>query len=94
MMITIPLLLILAALQFADGWTTYRILNRGGHERNPIMLALFDRYGVIPTLVIVKLIVMAAAIAALLLAPVAAQWAIAGICLYYCWLVWGNWRQL
>ena len=93
-MMALFLLFILSALQFADGWTTYRILNRGGHERNPIMLALFERLGAVPALVGMKLLLMGAAVIALLLAPVAAQWAIEGICLYYCWIVWGNWRQL
>jgi hypothetical protein len=91
---TIVLFITLAALQFADGWTTYRILNRGGHERNPIMLALFDRIGVIPALVGMKLLLVAAAIIALLLAPIAAQWAIAVVCIGYGWLVWTNWKQL
>ncbi len=52
MMETILALFIL--LQYADGWTTYRILKRDGRELNPVLAKLFDQFGVFPSLIVIK----------------------------------------
>ena len=49
------LVILLALMQAADGWTTYRAITRGiGHERNRLVRALVERVGVYWALVILK----------------------------------------
>lgn len=51
--------LLLFVLQIADTWTTWRVLSLGGHEENPPLAWLMKRLGVVPALVVVKLVAMA-----------------------------------
>ena len=48
------LLAFLILLQYADGYTTYKILGNGGRELNPILAKAFDHFGVLPSLVVIK----------------------------------------
>lgn len=48
------LLALFAILQIADGYTTHRILQQGGSELNPIMAMLFEEFGHLPVLVLLK----------------------------------------
>ncbi len=51
---------ILCALQVADIYTTQRILKNGGREINPVMAKLFDKFGVMPSLIVTKSLLLAA----------------------------------
>jgi hypothetical protein len=93
-MLNLILLSLLTVLQFADAYTTHIILSRGGRENNPLMRSLFERLGILPAMAVMKGLVILAAGVAVVLAPVPAQWAIAAVCIFYCWLVWKNWREL
>ena len=57
-----PLLVIFVLLQYADGYTTHRILSRGGRELNPFLAGLFAKFGHIAPLAIVKSAFVAAGI--------------------------------
>jgi len=46
------LILFVVASQIADAYTTHRLLERGGVERNPFMAPLVERLGVLPLAVI------------------------------------------
>jgi hypothetical protein len=48
----ILLAILLSLLQVADAVTTYKILNNGGRELNPVMDWLFKRFGMLNVLVI------------------------------------------
>lgn len=53
----IPALILLVLLQAADVWTTYIIVEkRGGRELNPFLARLFKEFGLVPTLLIVKVL--------------------------------------
>jgi len=54
----VALLFIFILLQIADSLTTVHILKNGGSEANPVMNGLFQRFGMIPSLVVMKLIVI------------------------------------
>jgi hypothetical protein len=54
----IYLLILLILLQIADCLTTVHILKNGGREANPMMNWLFNKIGTIPSLVIMKLLVI------------------------------------
>ena len=43
-------------LQLADGWTTHQILKRGGYERNPLVRMAMDTLGVVPALMLYKVL--------------------------------------
>lgn len=69
------------ALSIADGITTYRALNRKGtREANPVLRVLFDKFGIVQTLVATK----GAAIAAVwyTMGPYS-LWVLAGVNAFY-----------
>ena len=43
-------------LQLADGWTTHEILKRGGYERNPLVRMAMETLGVVPALLLYKVL--------------------------------------
>lgn len=89
---SIWLFVLLAALQLADAWLTVRVLNeRSGRELNPVMRWIFERMGVIPGLVAVKLAMLAIVLIALSVVP---SWALAALCGVYVGVVAFNWHQL
>lgn len=47
-------------LQMADAYTTYVILSKGGRELNPVMRVIMDRMGVLPGLLICKILLCVA----------------------------------
>lgn len=59
--LSLLLLLLLALLQLADGWTTWRILRMGGQELNPVILRLMLSIGIVPALMLKGIAVIAAA---------------------------------
>jgi hypothetical protein len=56
------LAILLSLLQVADAATTYKILNNGGRELNPVMNWLFKRFGMLNVLVVKVILVSAAGI--------------------------------
>ena len=81
-------LAIFSLLQVADAALTYKVISAGGVELNPVMRWLFDRIGVIPGLVIAKVLITALVV---LFAP----WqVVAGLCVLYAGVVSWNTYQL
>jgi ABC-type transport system involved in Fe-S cluster assembly fused permease/ATPase subunit len=81
-------LILLVLLQFGDGVTTINILEKGGKELNPVMNFLFDKFGVLPTFVATKILIVWCFWAANI------WWATAIMCAVYTWVVWHNLGQL
>lgn len=52
------LLTLFILLQIADSLTTVHILKNGGREANPVMNWLFQKIGMIPSLVIMKVLLI------------------------------------
>jgi hypothetical protein len=50
----ITLLIAIILLQIADLWTTWKVLNEGGNEKNPAMAFLMNWIGVLPALILTK----------------------------------------
>lgn len=51
---TYELIALLIILQYLDGVTTYRLLQKGGRELNPLVATVIDWFGVVGGLVAVK----------------------------------------
>ena len=86
----IALLILLAAMQAADWWTTRTILALGGYERNPAVRWLMGKLGTDAALAVKTVIVVA--IGAVLL-----RWPwpfLAALNALYAWVVWSNWRVI
>jgi len=82
------ILILFTLLQLADGWTTYRILQIGGRELNPVMRWLFARVGSTPVIVVAK--AGAIAVAYWLLGIQYGPEAVGGLCIVYGLVVWNN----
>lgn len=52
------LFVVLVIQQILDIYTTHKVLSQGGRELNPLLDKLMDRIGVLPALVLTKLIVI------------------------------------
>jgi len=52
-----PLFIAFVILQLAVIYTTKTILNDGGRELNPLMAKAFEKFGVLPSLVVSKSVV-------------------------------------
>lgn len=91
---TIFFLILLIALQVLDWWTTRRVLDLGGHARNPAVRWLMDRLGETAGLVAAKAFVAVLAIAGALLMGLYAVWPLGVLCVVYGWVVWRNWRVI
>lgn len=87
---SILLFIVIVALQAADGFLTWRILQGGGRELNPVMRFFIDRLGLVPGLAAPKLVLVVLVFLYLLQFP-ALLWIIA---LVYVWVVLQNWEQL
>lgn len=83
------LLIILAALQLADWYTTAKILSNGGRELNPVMRKLIDSVGLHPALFAKGVLIV---FAAWYIMPdiVILQFLV----ILYALIVFHNWRQL
>ena len=94
------LAVLLTILQAFDGWTTYKIVQRGGFEKNDLVAKLIERIGLYPALVLVK--GGAAALGWLLvIAPVVDEFTatlraslVIGLAVLYGWVAWHNWNVL
>ena len=58
------LFLLLVALQIADAVTTVKVLKQGGEELNPVLAPLMRVVGVVPSLVLVKAVLLGTFVAA------------------------------
>lgn len=85
------LLTLFILLQYADGYTTYRILKRDGRELNPILAKLFDQFGWLPSLIVIKVAAIGAGV--WLYASQQTEVLIA-LDAIYAWVVWHNYRQM
>lgn len=47
-------------VQLGDAATTYHIVHRGGRELNPLLRGLIQRLGLVPALLLTKIIILAA----------------------------------
>ena len=65
----IILLIAIILLQIADLWTTWKVLNEGGNEKNPVMVFLMDWIGVLPSLVLTKAFAMTLCVVIYLVQP-------------------------
>lgn len=85
----VPLAL-LASLQVADAYLTWRVLDNGGREMNPLVRILMDRLGVVAGLVVAKLALLI--LAAFWLADhLVLMLVLIGL---YAWVVMHNWKEL
>lgn len=53
------LFVLIVVLQAADAYLTWRILGTGGRELNPVMRLLMDRIGIMPGLLVAKVVLSA-----------------------------------
>ena len=49
---------LLCILQIIDLYTTVKILNKGGKELNPVLVWAFTKFGVLPTMIVIKALVI------------------------------------
>jgi hypothetical protein len=82
--------LVLAALQVADGYLTWRILAAGGSERNPLMRRWLALVGTLPGLVLAKAVLLVLAWAFLLELPIV----LSALAVAYAIVVLHNFKQL
>jgi hypothetical protein len=88
----IYILIFIIALQLADIVTTYLCLTRGkGTEGNGLLARLFARFGILPTLIVVKGAFIALLLWAAPQVPVAALGLVAA---FYGWVVLNNVKVL
>jgi hypothetical protein len=86
--IQIVLFAMFTVLQISDIWTTLRFLkNKTGHEANPFMAYLFEKFGVIQSLCVVKS--AAVAIAWFMQTEIVV---IGILCAFYTYIVANNYR--
>jgi hypothetical protein len=94
-MLDIYLLIAIGTLQILDGITTCQALEGGnGVEANPALKWIMDRVGVVGTLVVTKVLLMAAVIAAALVYPsIYLTWVLGIVVVGYCWVVGNNYSK-
>jgi len=83
------LLGLVVALQAADAYLTWRIIQGGGRELNPVVRFLITKAGTAPGLAIDKVFVVVMAGLFLLELPLV----LLAIAVLYAWVVWHNWKQ-
>lgn len=84
-------LILFAALQCADGYTTSRLLSAGGKELNPPMRWLLTHFGYGAALWVPKAIIAALAVA---VSPWLPLWALTALCGVYAGVVYCNYLQM
>ena len=80
---TTELLILFAALQLLDIYTTLRVLRAGGRELNPVMAWLMAHMGVPQALVAMKVIVVLTVIWASLWLLLLPLWVLVVLCVLY-----------
>jgi hypothetical protein len=84
------LAILLSLLQVADAATTYKILNNGGRELNPVMDWLFKRFGMLNVLAVKVVLVTIAGIYLYITFPVG----LIPLCILYVGVVGWNTYQI
>ena len=84
----VALLFIFILFQIADCLTTVHILKQGGQEANPVLAWLFNKVGMIPSLVAMKLLAIGAVTWAW------NEWITLGVTLFYTGVVGWNSYQI
>jgi hypothetical protein len=84
------LAILLSLLQVADAATTYKILNKGGRELNPVMDKLFKRFGMLNVLVFKVILVSMAGVYLYITFPLA----LIPLCILYVGVVAWNTYQI
>ena len=84
----VALLFLFILLQIADCLTTVHILKQGGREANPVLAWLFNKVGMIPSLVVMKLITIG------LVAWAWNLWITVALCVFYTGVVGWNGFQI
>jgi hypothetical protein len=85
----IALAILFIILNAADWWTTRRLIESGGIERNPLMVPILDRFG-FAGLAVVKVAMVVPVVWLSLTYNL--WWALAPLCAVYSYVVWNNWR--
>lgn len=95
---TLTLLIIVCFLQFADAWTTHRLIERGFVERNKGLRWLFEKTGVRAVYVVKGLTIIALLAAyfygAHLVDAAVANVALGILAFYYFTVVTRNWKRM
>lgn len=88
----------LTLLQALDGWTTYKIIRRGGYEKNTLIADWIEEFGLYPTLLVVKGACTAAAWV-VAVCPVVDDFTasirlalLAGLTIFYSRVAYQNWK--
>jgi hypothetical protein len=84
------LAILLSLLQVADAATTYKIINRGGRELNPVMNWLFKRFGMLNVLAVKVILVSMAGVYLYITFPVG----LIPLCILYVGVVGWNSYQI
>ena len=84
------LAILLSLLQVADAATTYRIINKGGRELNPVMNWLFKRFGMLNVLAVKVILVSMAGVYLYITFPVG----LIPLCILYVGVVGWNSYQI
>lgn len=84
------LAILLTILQIFDGWTTYKIIKRGGKELNPIVRSLIERLGLYQGLLVAK--GFAVALGWVLVLFSAPAWTVVLVLIACLAVAWRNWR--
>lgn len=87
------LIALLIILQYLDGVTTYRLLQKGGRELNPLVAAVIDWFGVVGGLVAVKGAAVALLVGLSFLSDAPWGW-LALACVVYVGVVVNNYMEL
>jgi len=85
------LFIVLARLQVADVYTTLRILDSGGYERNRAMTWLMRECGAVAALVLAKCLMLVVLLMLIESLPV---WFVGALCVFYVGIVVNNVREL
>lgn len=94
------LLFLVVLLQIADVWTTVEILDKGGVEKNPVLAAFMAKAGVVPALLLTKLVFLGGVWVAYYGALTGyvpwsgLKWAMTAITLIYVLVIANNLREL
>lgn len=84
------LAILLSLLQVADAATTYKIINKGGRELNPVMNWLFKRFGMLNVLAVKVILVSMAGVYLYITFPVG----LIPLCILYVGVVGWNSYQI
>jgi len=92
--VIVVLFAVFVGLQVGDVLTTVRALDNGATEANKIVQWVMARIGVIPALIVVKVLAVGAMLAAVILAPELARFVLAALDLLYLAVVINNVRVI